>query len=120
MGITANFYQQMVNTPPSQMVTYGWSDYRTIVPEIDPTYDEVRISYEAREYGVTTSEMRQRELDAEQCYALADTSKISDCVDSRKWGLGELVYGERQKKAFRSCGLSDDEAKFSMQFQNGT
>jgi len=112
MGITENFYQQLVNTPPSEMVTYGWSDYRKIVPENDPTYDEVRISYEAREYGVTTtSEMRQRELDAEQCYKLALGDSFSACYESRKWGLSERVYRERQDKAWRACQLGDEEIK---------
>jgi hypothetical protein len=113
MGITDNFYQQIVNTEPSQMVTYGWSDYRTLVPENDPTYDEVRISYEARSYGVTTSEMRQREEDAEQCYKLAPagTSQFLMCYEARMWGLSERVYRERQQKVSRACVLRDDEGK---------
>jgi hypothetical protein len=113
MGITDNFYQQMVNTPPSQMATYGWSDYRTLVPENDPTYDEVRISYEARRYGVRTAEMRLREEDAEQCYKLRapGTSQFLTCYEARMWGLSDRVYQERQEKASRSCRLSDDEAK---------
>jgi hypothetical protein len=86
MGITDNFYQQMVNTEPAQMVVYGtaisdaelaearklgmpaWPSYKRLVPEYDPVYQEVEISYSARRYGVTTSEMRRREIDAEGCY----------------------------------------------------
>ena len=91
MGITDNFYQQMMNTEPSQMAIYGpvhpttsdgaalptsdakalglrWDSYRKLVPEYDPVYQEVEISYDARFHGVTTSEMRQRQNDAEQCY----------------------------------------------------
>jgi hypothetical protein len=84
MGITDNFYQQMVNTEPAQMVVYGtasdaelaearklgmpaWPSYTKLVPEYDPVYQEVEISYSARRHGVTTSEMRRREIDAEEC-----------------------------------------------------
>src|ERR1700737_1956797 len=83
MGITDNFYQQMVNTEPAQMVVYYAMDlaegnamglptrvnYTKLIPEYDPVYQEVETSYDARWYGVTTSEMRQREIDAEVCRA---------------------------------------------------
>ena len=61
MGITDNFYQQMVNTEPSRMTMYYWDDYTKLVPENDPVYAEVEIARDARKYGITTSEMRQRE-----------------------------------------------------------
>ena len=38
MGITDNFYQQMVNTEPSRMAIYYWDDYANLVPEIDPVF----------------------------------------------------------------------------------
>src|SRR5262249_37668079 len=69
MGVTDNFYQQMVNTEPSSMVLYGGKiqplgmpkrqSYTKLVPEDDPVYQEIEISYNARFYGVTTAEMRQ-------------------------------------------------------------
>jgi hypothetical protein len=65
MGITEHFYQQMVNTEPEQMVIYG--RYSKFVPEYDPVYQEVEIAYRARSYGVTTSEMRRREIAAQAC-----------------------------------------------------
>jgi hypothetical protein len=75
MGITDHFYQQMVNTEPEQMVIYG--RYSKFVPEYDPVYQEVEIAYRARSYGVTTSEMRRREIAAQAC----NTNSISERVD---------------------------------------
>ena len=67
MGITDNFYQQMVNTEPSRMMMYYSDNYTGLVPEIDAVYAEVEIARDARRYGITTSEMRQREQDEKSC-----------------------------------------------------
>jgi hypothetical protein len=125
MGITDNFYQQMVNTEPSQMVVYGenlsaesaeaskrlgmpiWPSYTKLVPEYDPVYQEVQISYDGRWYGTTTSEMRQREIDAELCRKRKGADSY-DCEEALKWGLSERVYRERSTKA-RECQLDEDQ-----------
>jgi ATP-dependent protease ClpP protease subunit len=104
MGITENFYQQMVNTEPSQIVVYG--RYSKFIPEYDPVYQEVEISYRARSYGVTTSKMRQREIDADAC----KKDEIDQCGEPILWGLSQLVYRERSEKA-RACRLDDDNTK---------
>ena len=61
MGITDNFYEEMVNTDPSSVKLYDRKAIEKIVPERDPTRDEIETSYEARAYGVDTAEMRRRE-----------------------------------------------------------
>jgi hypothetical protein len=60
MGITDTFYQQMVNTEPSRMVIYRGNQFKRIIPEQDPIYEETPIAWEARTYGATTMEMRNR------------------------------------------------------------
>src|SRR6266849_5298417 len=71
MGITDNFYQLMVNTAPSQIVVYRSDNfnnsYSKIVPKIDPIYDEILAARKAREFGITTSEARKRESEADRC-----------------------------------------------------
>jgi hypothetical protein len=128
MGVTDNFYQQMVNTEPSRMVLYFGSEmteseaatlgfpararvsYRQLIPERDAVHQEIEISYDARRYGVTTSEMRRREIDAEQ---ECDKRKGSDwyyCREALRWGLSQRVYREREEKA-RGCSLDDEDKK---------
>ena len=110
MGITDNFYQVMVNTEPSRMAIYYWDDYTKLVPEIDPVYAEVETARDARIYGITTSEMRQREQDAKGCdgYLPGDSSRYLTCVEAIKWGLSDRVYLERHANAER-CKVSDEE-----------
>jgi hypothetical protein len=127
MGITDNFYQQMVNTEPAQMVVYGtasdaelaearklgmpaWPSYTKLVPEYDPVYQEVEISYSARRHGVTTSEMRRREIDAEECYKRKDSF---DCSQALLWGLSERVFRQRWENAQR-CLFDDREKVFTL------
>ena len=107
MGITDNFYQQMVNTEPSQMVIYKW-DSTKLVPSYDPVYQEVSISYRARQYGVTTAEMRRRESDVDnKCYIIGMRSY--PCSEAMLWGLSESVYLERAEKAM-AC-IHDQDRK---------
>jgi hypothetical protein len=103
MGITDNFYQQMVNTEPSQLVTYGHDSYTKLFPEVDPVYEEIEISYEARARGVTTDEMRQRHLDGGKgCYEY-----IYSCA-ALLWGLSARVYRDRDEKA-KACYVDGDD-----------
>jgi hypothetical protein len=116
MGITDNFYQQMINTEPSEMVVYGdqsvefgelrkelgirnvVNNWKRLIPESDPVWQEVQISYDARAHGTTTSEMRQRKKEAEVCYNYKADRALA-CIDAIEWGLTERVYIERNKQA---------------------
>jgi hypothetical protein len=108
MGVTDNFYQQMVNTETSQMVIYK-DNYKKLAPEYDPVYQEVQSSYDARHYGVTTSEMRERERDAQGCFMRKDMNGWArwNCAEALRWGLSEGVYRERSGKK-QECRLDDD------------
>ena len=105
MGITDNFYQLMVNTEPSQMVTYDSDTYTKLVPENDPVHQEINIAYDARHYGTTMSQMRQRELNSEACRKR--DKGYGDCLFAAYWNLSERVYLERYEKA-RACRREDD------------
>ena len=108
MGITDTFYEQMVNTEPSQMVIYNSDNYVKLVPENDPVNQEVEIAYQARRYGASTSEMRNRLHDSEACRQR--TSPASDyvmCYNAALWGLSERVYRERYQNA-KACRRADD------------
>jgi hypothetical protein len=111
MGITDNFYQQLVNTEPSKLVTYNESNYRTLVPEYDPTFAEIEIAREARKYGITTFEMRKRQADAKmkRCDSSAAYQKSPDCEYSIYWGLSERVYHERNDKAQKECWFTNKQ-----------
>jgi hypothetical protein len=108
MGITDNFYHQMVNTEPAQMVKYALSESDQLVPIYDPAYQEIEISYGARRYGITTAEMRQREKNAERCYKLRHFVQMGDCVEAARWGLTGHVYRERALKTAVCAGSKEE------------
>ena len=137
MGITENFYHEMVNTDPSRMRIYTDKNYKTLIPELDPVYEEVQIAREARQYGISPVEARRRTAYAGSCFpglGIDDFDKLSSaelkrleqsmrkaandpkgqarCRGSRMWGLSEPVYEERLEQSKRICGdgLSDEEA----------
>lgn len=106
MGITDSFYEQMVNTEPSQMVIYNSDNYVKLVPENDPVNEEVEIAYQARHYGTSTSKMRERLHDSKGCDRLAASDYVI-CYNAALWGLSERVYRERYENA-KACRRADD------------
>jgi hypothetical protein len=101
MGMTDNFYQEMINTEPSNTILYRYEDIKALVSETDAKYDEIQTSYRARLRGVDTAEIRRREMDAKQC-----TNYV--CSDAVLWGLSEDVYRKRDTKIKR-CKLSEEQ-----------
>jgi hypothetical protein len=61
MRVTDHFYELMVNTGPSDLVTLDIRNTQQVVPVTDPVWDERYVSFVARQYGLTTAEMRKRE-----------------------------------------------------------
>ena len=117
MGITDNFYYQMVNTEPSKMAIYRTDDYANLVPATDPVFQEIQIAYDARRYGVTALEMRQREQDAETCFR-RPSSEILTCQWAINWGLSERVYRERSAKT-TACELGDEDSRVLLALLRG-
>ena len=101
MGLTDNFYQEMVNTEPSNLKLYRGEEILRLVPVTDPTYDEVETSYEARNHGISTSEYRRREQEAKNCYQRYLDNPY--CKSAILWGLSEGVTREREKRANEKC-----------------
>lgn len=120
MGITEDFYREMVNTEPSNMVLYGSKykglrDVYRIVPNLDPTYDEVEVSYDARWHGLGTGEMRRRAANTEPCAGLVFNKGLMDditCTQTKAWGFSDpAIFQKRWNHASNQCRLSDDERK---------
>jgi hypothetical protein len=109
MGVTENFYDQMVNTEHSKTAIYRIDDYANLVPEMDPVFREAQVAYDARRYGMTTAQMRQKERDAEGCLVRAATEVVV-CREAIRWGLSEPVYRERSKKT-GACELGHDDRR---------
>ena len=105
MGVQDAFYQVMANTEPSNMKLYGhklygYREIENLVPELDPTHDEIETSYDAREHGISTIEMRLRKSDAESHCGMGD---IMNCKWPLEWGLSERVFNERWALARSKC-----------------
>jgi hypothetical protein len=98
-----------VNTQPSNMAIYNGKDVERVVPNVDPAYEEIEISYQARTYGVTTSEMRQRQQDWKSC--LKAVPYNYNCIGSTVWGLSERVYVEREKKVKMDCWPQENKVE---------
>jgi ATP-dependent protease ClpP protease subunit len=111
MGITDNFYQEMVNTEPSDMKSYMGDNINRLVPHIDPTYDEVQVSHQARRYGISPTEVRRRTKEADKCWSLPVRDATAYCDGATKWGLSESVYREREKERMAKCNHILDESR---------
>lgn len=109
MGVAENFYDLMMNTDASKTAIYRMDSYANLVPEMDPGFQEVQFAYGARRYGMTPTQMRQRERDAEECLTRA-VKEIVDCQEATKWGLSEQVYRERSAK-IKACELGHDDRR---------
>jgi hypothetical protein len=118
MGVTDLFYQEMVNTEPSDVRLYRAEAIKRLVPENDATQDEIDISFRARLYGIDTAEMRRRNLEADaKCASLTSDqshdghNRWSRCWEAALWGLSETVYEERERKRSQVCKMSDEDTK---------
>lgn len=118
MGVTDLFYQEMVNTEPSNIRLYSGDSIKQLVPENDPTADEIRIAHEARQYGTDTAEMRKRDQEVDyRCASLFQggvpaVSAYRKCAEPIKWGPSESVYEERiHSPKYLKCGLSDEDRR---------
>jgi hypothetical protein len=115
MGITASFFERMFNTDPSEIDILRGDDSEKIVPETDPTYDEIQTSLQARHFGITTSEYRKRESLTKSCYTYDSSGAMKAnlaayvCAQATRWGLSVTAYQSRSAKAEASCDYSESE-----------
>jgi hypothetical protein len=111
MRVTDRFYELMVNTEPSDLVILNHRNTQQVVPIKDSVWDERLISFGARKYGLTTTEMRKREQRAKACEKL-DQHQWSACEQAINWGVSKQTYEERYAKAKSRCWF-DDKNTFS-------
>jgi hypothetical protein len=116
MGVSDAFYDAMVNTEVSDVRLYRGDEIYRLVPRTDPTHDEIDNAYEARRYGISAAEMRQRErTKKERCYPLwleANHRPYFDCLEATLWGLDIATYRRLANNPnIRQCALSDEETK---------
>lgn len=109
MGVAEEFYEQMINTDASRTATYRIDSYAILVPEIDPGFLEVQFAYDARRYGMTAAQMRQRERDVEVCLTRT-VKEIVVCQEAVKWGISEQLYHERSAK-IKACEFGHDDRR---------
>jgi hypothetical protein len=115
MGISDAFYDAMVNTEVSEARLYRGNEIKILVPDTDPTYDEIQNSYLARQYGVSAQEMRRRRSEIKELcdplYTnLSDKKSVhryAMCLGAIYWGIDPATY-ERIHN-FPDCQLTADE-----------
>lgn len=117
MGVPDAVYQEMVNTEPSDMKLYGdkqngLRDVHRIIPNLDPTYDEIQQSYDARGRGISTMEMRRRKSEASsRCALIANAKGWTDCQFAVEWGLNEQIFADRTVESDAKCTMSNEDRK---------
>jgi hypothetical protein len=109
MGVTDNFYQQMVNAEPSKIVIYKNDAFTKLFLEHDPVFDEIVTAVEGRRHGITTSEERKRDREAKRCSTVAKVWEQTVCEQAIRWGLSNDVYLERYAKSKKECWFSEKE-----------
>lgn len=124
LGVAPEFASLVINTPPSAMRTFRTNEIYEYVAPIDPTYDEITVARDARNYGITTDEHRRRDIEAEQrCTAAQlgfsrylDTNSPEmaayslaryECRQAIYWGLSRSVYQKRYNDAVKRCKIGD-------------
>jgi hypothetical protein len=116
MGVSDAFYDAMVNTEVSDVRLYRGDEIYRLVPETDPTYDEIENAYEARRYGISVGEMRRRKSMVKQkCDPLFsgwdNRVRHARCEEAIYWGLDMATYERVTKKGFPECESSENEVK---------
>jgi hypothetical protein len=113
MGVTSEFANVMVNTPPSEVRVYH-HEIHSLVPETDPLFDEVKVARQARRYGITTDEYRRREqVTAEFCdiedlerRGPGDVDPVAlflGCRELMYRGISQAEYQADSKAAWERC-----------------
>jgi hypothetical protein len=104
MGVTPEFTNIMVNTPPETVRVFYQEEITSLVPEFDMVYDELRTAAWAKRRGLTTEEFRRRSAEAERrCFPLEDATEASDCMGATLWGLSGSVFKQRKSIATERC-----------------
>jgi hypothetical protein len=114
MGITDEFTNAMLNTPPEGMLVFKADEIYKLVPKSDPLWDEITTSYSARKYGISTDEYRRRDASIADKCAIKDFSFCSEAV---KWGLSVDVYRSREQVRSERCKFSDADRKLLQPIQ---
>ena len=115
MGVADIVYQELVNTEPAKIKLYKAAEIQRIVPMNDPTYDEVITSHDAVSYGVSTAEIRARNVERQRCPGQTPegftpaTGPEHVCAEAIMWGLSEGLFTRREGEAEKTCKYSDEE-----------
>jgi hypothetical protein len=122
MGITDEFANVMINTPPDKVRVFIGDEIESIVPRLDPFFDEREVAENARRYGTSTEEYRRRGAVVEvRCNALLPSdldgnnksedalANYFDCAEAARWDLSVVDYKSRWGAISKLCTLTEQE-----------
>lgn len=105
MNIGQRLFEIMMSTPPEDMVTYtGWrnKELLRLIPQEDPVYAELQVQERAREIGISTTQLRQRNQWAlENCDV--ENDNFLSCVYAEEWGLSISNYLQMRDESEQQC-----------------
>lgn len=102
MHVDRRFYELTINTPPEEISIFDDSKIHDIVPRMDPLTAELSANANARLYGISVVEYRQRLIDADTCSDV-------DCRQATLWGVSTGAYA-RAKVKYDACRISSERA----------
>lgn len=103
MGVTEEFANIMVNTPPESVRLFPGTSIEALVPRVAPVYDELVAAEVARIHGATTEEYRRRLGEAATACGLRHHEERDVCIGAVLWGLSEPVFRLRADVARATC-----------------
>lgn len=115
MNIADDVMRVMLAIPPGEMLHLPGPDARRVgLNGLDPAFEELRTAQEAREYGLSSAELRRRHasLDTycgreDDMRSVAELRKRNECRtkirDRVLWGLDEERYASLVKSSSESC-----------------
>lgn len=117
MNVPVSLADLMVSVLPEKMRVLNGDEVAFYFPAEDPVADEIETAMEAKKRGITSSELRKRQAEAEVVCAehvkMLEHGKATNdielkfiagtrliwCREAASWGLSESEYSERNNKA---------------------
>lgn len=95
MRVSRSLLDLMYSVPPGEMRILSRGEIEFFLPEMDPVYEEQRVTASARGYGTTNFQFRAKEKRAEEeCGELLSDLKFYEWENCKKATLWDLTLEE--------------------------
>jgi hypothetical protein len=118
MRVSRSLLDLMYSVPPGEMRVLSRDEIELFLPEMDPVYEEQRVTASARSYGLSNFEYRTREKKADECFAIIQQATVEkldadpelnpvekweNCKEAILWDLPLEEYLVRKALSRKIC-----------------